>query len=204
MIAATLLTDGSSDRVLLPVLRWLMSRLTTQTVEIRWAELAHLPRPPRTLPDRARLAIDLYPCDLLFVHRDAERAFIDERHDEIAHALRDTHPWVAVIPVRMQEAWLLHDETALRQAAGRPAGREPLDLPPLNRVEALPDPKQVLHDALRRASGTRGRRAQAFSPQRAAHRLADLVQDWSPLTALPAFQRLESDTRAVLASLSHR
>lgn len=201
MITATLLTDGSSDRVLLPILRWLCGQLTTEPIEIRWADLASLPKPPKTLADRARVAVALHPCRLLFVHRDAEREAPEQRHAEIAAALVGVAPWVAVVPVRMQEAWLLHDEQALREAAGCPAGRQPLDLPPMSRVEALPNPKQVLHEALQKASGTRGRRAQSFSPGRAAHRLADGIRDWSALRALVAFQRLEGDLRGAIQGL---
>lgn len=204
MIAATLLTDGSSDRVLIPILRWLCGEWTTEAVEIRWADLTYLPRPPRTLTERARVAVELHPCDLLFVHRDAEREPAEHRHQEVAEAVGSVVPWVAVVPVRMQEAWLLHEEQALREAAGRPAGREPLNLPPTQRVESLPDPKAVLHEALKKASGTRGRRAQAFSPVRAAHRLADSIRDWSALRTLSAFQRLEADTRAALQALRIR
>ena len=47
---------------------------------------------------------------------------------------------VLVIPVRMTEAWLLIDELALRRAAGNPNGRNPLDLPALKDLEALPEP----------------------------------------------------------------
>jgi hypothetical protein len=34
VIAATLLTDGSSDRVLLPILRWLCGQFTSRPIEI--------------------------------------------------------------------------------------------------------------------------------------------------------------------------
>ena len=101
----------------------------------------------------------------------------------------------------MQEAWLLHDETAIREAAGRPSGRGPLHLPPLNRRESVADPKQVLHGALRAASEVRGQRAKRFKPGRVAHRLADLITDWSPLRTLTAFAQLEVDTRAALVQL---
>ena len=60
----------------------------------------------------------MYPCDLLFVHRDAERESIEQREKEIRESLEKsamerTPPVVRVIPVRMQEAWLL---VSLRQS----------------------------------------------------------------------------------------
>lgn len=101
----------------------------------------------------------------------------------------------------MQEAWLLHNEAALREAADRPSGTDPLDLPAAVRWERLPDPKPTLYNALRTASGATGRRAKRFKPARAAHRLAELITDWSPLRPLQAFAQLEADTRAALRNL---
>ena len=37
-LRATLVTDGTSDVVLLPVLQWLMRQLTRVDFEIRWAD----------------------------------------------------------------------------------------------------------------------------------------------------------------------
>jgi hypothetical protein len=198
---ATLVTDGSSDTVLIPILRWLFQQLTAEVVELRHGDLRWVRHPPKTMPDRLTLAVELFPCDLLFVHRDAEGQNPTLRYDEIAKANATGRPHVCVVPIRMQEAWLLHDETTLRQAAGRPSGTEPLKLPPPARWEALSDPKATLHKALRVASGAKGRRARKFSPSRAAHRLADLVDDWGHLRALSAFKRLESETRTALAGL---
>lgn len=90
---------------------------------------------------------------------------------------------------------------AIRTAAGRPSGRESLALPPLARLEATAGPKQLLHESLKRANGATGRRAERFDSAAAIHRLADLVEDWAPLRALPAFRRLEEDTRAALTEL---
>lgn len=196
-----MLTDGSSDTVLIPIARWVLSAHTTKDIELRWADLRGLRDPPRGLANRIAAAVDLFPCDLLFVHRDAERDPPDHRHVEIASARPSTVRTVPVVPVRMQEAWLLHDEPALRRAAGRPSDRTPLGLPLPARAEEIPDPKQLLHNALLVASGFRGRRAQRFRPSAAAHRLADLIDDWSPLRRLPAFQRFEADTVTALTEI---
>lgn len=201
MIQATLLTDGSSDRVLLPILRWLIGRLTSEPIEIRFADLRGLPEPPTTLADRMMVAVELYPCRLLLVHRDAERQPPEFRYAEIRTANRTGLSHVCVVPVRMQEAWLLHDERAIREAAGRPSGRMPLNLPPMRRCEELPDPKAQLHDILIKASGATGRRAKKFNPALAVHRLAELVEDWSPLLQLPSFRQLEEDARQALSAL---
>lgn len=194
----TLVTDGSSDRVLMPILEWLFRTTTLETVELRWADLRGLPSPARELRARLRVAVDLYPCRLLLVHRDAERADADDRRAEVATANATGVPHVTVVPVRMQEAWLLHDEAALRFAAGCPSGQEPLDLPAASRWEDLADPKGVLHRALLTASGATGRRAKKFNARTAAHHLAHRIEDWSPLRQLSAFRRLEADLRAAM------
>jgi len=200
-LTATLVTDGSSDVVLLPILRWLFGELTPEPVELRWGDLRRLPRPPKELPERLKLAVALYPCQLLLVHRDAEDQPPQERFDEIKGANDTKFPHVCVVPVRMQEAWLLLDESALREAAGRPSGTDDLALPPSRQWESLPDPKKILHQALITANGAKGRRAKRFNPAQAAHRLADLIDDWSLLRTLTAFRRLEDDTRAALTAL---
>lgn len=201
IVRATLVTDGSSDIVLLPILRWLVAGLTFTPVEVNWSDLRMLREPPRDLADRLRVAMELQPCDLLFVHRDAEGQEPGRRHVEIREANGTGRRHVSVVPVRMQEAWLLHDEAALREAAGRPSGTNPLNLPPAAKWEGLSDPKAILHSALTAASGASGRHLKRFRPAKAAHRLAELIQDWSPLRTLPAFLRLEHDTKHALREL---
>lgn len=198
---ATLVTDGASDVVLVRVLEWVISQLTTTAIEIRWADLRGLRERPVDLRERLIVAARLYPCNILFVHRDAENQDPRLRYDEVREANSSGPIHVCVVPVRMQEAWLLHNEAALREAADRPSGTIPLDLPPAGRWDRLADPKGTLYEALRRASGATGRRARRFNPARAAHRLADLITDWSPLRGLPAFAQLEVDTRNALATL---
>jgi hypothetical protein len=200
-LQATLVTDGPSDVVLVPLLAWLAAQLTPTAIEIRWADLRGLREKPQGLSERLNLATQLYPCRILFVHRDAENQEAEFRHEEIRCANTTGCGHVCVVPVRMQEAWLLHNEAALREAADRPSGTNRLDLPPANRWERLADPKLTLYNALRAASGATGRRAKRFKPSKAAHRLAELITDWSPLRPLPAFARLEADMRGAFRNL---
>jgi hypothetical protein len=202
LINASLLTDGSSDRVLIPMLEWLVGIVTSRPLSIQWVDLRSKRSQLTELGDRVNAALRLYPCDVLFVHRDAERQPAEWRHQEIATAVPPNQKGVAVVPVRMQEAWLLHDENALRKAAGRPSGTEPLDLPSLSRLETLADPKRTLHAALLTAAAVTGRRRRAFDAGGAARRLAELIEDWTPLRQLPAFRQLEADTRKALRGLT--
>src|SRR5208283_4198439 len=96
-------------------------------------------------------------------------------------------------PVRMQEAWLLIDQHAIRRAAGNPASHIPLNMPDLNRIEALPNPKDTLYSLLRVASDFTGRRLHRLNPASLRYRVAELIADFSPLRNLPAFAALEQD-----------
>ena len=200
----TLLADGSSDRALLPILTWLLQQQgVMRAIQPEWADLGRLRRRPRTLAERIIAALQLYPCNLLCIHRDAERESFDLRHaeieralNEIAHKHDDLPAAVCVVPVRMQEAWLLFDEIAIRTAAGNPRGRQDIQLPRMTDVERLPDPKETLRQAIRVASGLNGRRLHRleFSTQR----VAELIDDFSPLRALPAFQMLEQELKQLV------
>jgi hypothetical protein len=96
----------------------------------------------------------------------------------------------------------LFDEVAIRSAADNPRGRIPLTIPPLKKLEEIHDPKALLWDSLSQASGLRPGRLRRFDPAPRIHRLADLIEDFSPLRRLPAFQALEKDLVQLLAERS--
>ncbi|MBD0386817.1 MAG: DUF4276 family protein [Nostoc sp. C3-bin3] len=202
----TLLSDGSSDKALMPILTWLLRTHQVEcAIQSNWADLRRLPKPPKKLLPRIINSLELYPCDLLFIHRDAERESREKRITEILEALEEAvkksvvvPPHICVIPVRMQEAWLLFDEPALRKAAGNPCGRKPLYLPDIRKLEQLPDPKDILYRLLCEASELTGRRLKQFSVNERVHRLAELIDDFSPLRALSAFQLLETEIQQVI------
>ena len=200
----TLMADGSSDMALLPILVWLLRRhFGSIPIQPEFADLRRLQNPPNELFERIAKSIELYPCDLLFVHRDAERESIEKRVREIRESVEqcaiETPPVVCVVPVRMQEAWLLIDESALRKAAGNPQGRQPLDVPDRKKLEDLPDPKQRLHDLLHQASGLRGRRLKRFIRDVGSyvHRVAEQIDDFSLLRELTAFRKVEDQVVAL-------
>ncbi len=201
-IEFTLLSDGSSDAVLIEPLTWLLRQLGCEAANGTWADLRFLRSPPKELRARIEAALDLYPCDLLFVHRDAEAKPAEARIAEI-DAARDGLPSLAVpvVPVRMQEAWLLVDEAALRRAANNPNGRMSLAMPGIDGLEDVADPKAMLHDLLRQASGLRGRRLKRFNPGLQALRLGQLIEDYSALRGLSAFRRLEKQLGGCLMAM---
>jgi hypothetical protein len=196
----TLLSDGSSDRALMAALDWLLRRHSRNAFAGQWADLRLLPQPPQGLERRVELCLELYPCDLLFVHRDAESASYEERVGEIRRKLTSIAMplTVCVVPVRMQEAWFLFDETAIREAAGNPNGSVRLELPSARNVERIPKAKDILLELLRKASGLSGRRLKSFDARAHVHRLAQIIEDYSPLLDVPAFRSLDAELKKAL------
>lgn len=195
----TLLTDGSSDKVLMKILDWLLVDIGVDAaVQGEWADLSE--QKSKTLVEKISRAIDLYECDLLFIHRDSESQGRQSRINEIEAAIAEGADsircsCIPVIPIRMTEAWLLISEEAIRYAAENRAGKVSLQMPGIGRLENLADPKSTLHDLLRIASQKTGRRLKDFQPHRCVHRIPDVISDFSPLRALSSFKALEEDVR---------
>jgi len=207
----TLLADGPSDAALLEILSWLLrQKCGSIPIQSAFADLGRLPKPPKVLSERICWSIKLYPCDLLFVHRDAERVAIDKRKEEIRKASKESKvvapPIVCVVPVRMMESWLLVDEPALRKAAGNPNGDQLLPMPNVRELEQLSDPKETLRNLLREASGHEGRRLRQFERNLATsiQLVAQLTSDFQPLRGLAAFQMLEKEIERVVSDQGWR
>jgi hypothetical protein len=205
--------DGSSDRLLKPILEWLLSQHLAPgaVINIQVPDWGRFPRPVSTLPVKLLAAREFFTADVYFIHRDAEKtATWQERSAEIdqdAHrVLTDAIPYVRIVPVQMTETWLLHNERAIREAAENPNGRSRIALPAVSRLEGLPEAKMHLLGILREASGLSGRRLKKFEAheRRRLHRLADLQQEqgFAILRDLPAFQELEKEIVALVAAWS--
>lgn len=203
----TLVAEGTTDANLIPIIDWVLRHVGEVALsQGKRAEFWRLPNKPSGLADRMAKAIELFPCDVLFVHRDSD----GEPHDTRIEEIRETFgaiqnqgikvPAVAVVPVRMMEAWLCFDEQAIRKAAGNPNGTSRLALPSLQRVESRPDPKADLRQALQTASGLSGRRLKKFNAATAFWRIVDYIEDFSPLRELSAFQSFERSIKALKES----
>jgi hypothetical protein len=198
-LSYVLISDGSADRALMPILTWLFHQhLPDYPIQPPWADLRRLPTYPRRLSDKILTAVDLYrPCDSIFVHRDAENIPLRQRQAEIRDAVDCvrsngiTLPSIAVVPVRMTEAWLLFNVDAIKEAAGNPNGTVPLSLPRPADVENIPDPKVVLHELILTATNLSMRRRKRFDVHKAVHRIPEGIGDCSPLRDLSAFRYLE-------------
>ena len=127
---------------------------------------------------------------LIFLHRDSESLTLDERLGEFEPVERQDV--VPVVPVRMSEAWLLFDSSAIARAAG---SRTPqVAVPPVGQLENIVNPKELLDDLLFRAAGApTGRRGRNFRRSIARRRVsvADHIEDYGPLENLAAFRRFQ-------------
>src|SRR5262245_33599477 len=85
----TLAPDGPTERALIPIRSWLLTHQNvTCAIQPEVADPSRLPNRPTQgrLPPlawRIQQAIDLFPCDVLFVHRDAEGEPRENRLNEI-------------------------------------------------------------------------------------------------------------------------
>lgn len=195
---STLVAEGSSDRALIPFIEFVLDE---------YCDVPHVTTfasnlPTGSLQERVACALFLYPCDLLFVHRDADRTPVFLREEEIRLAVRTTRAPTAIclIPVRMTETWLLADEMAIRRASGNPSGQAGLEIPPLSKLEAQADPKEVLFKALERASELGPNRLRRFNSNQARRQVSGFMEDPSALRKLPSFVHFESQVRDFFSS----
>ena len=196
----TLLTDGSSDKTLIPIINWTLEQIPNIRINSQHAEVSL--KPSVGLFRRAAEAIKVYECDILLVHRDAETLGANLRIAEIKECLIDLgKPYVPIVPIRMTEAWLLIDEQAIRSAANNPNGTIELNIPKSHRLENIPDPKNVLFENLKLASGLPPGRLQKFRPEPCRHRVAELISDFSQLRSLSAFVQFEDDLMECVRAL---
>jgi hypothetical protein len=122
--------------MLIPILEWLLRiHCGSVGIDLVYADTLRCREVPKRLQKKTEFALEAYPCDLLFIHRDAEGEPPDHRRHEIHKAveslgarMRVAH--ACIVPVRMTEAWLLFDKNAIRFASGNPNGQMQLDLPP--------------------------------------------------------------------------
>lgn len=201
-VSATLVTDGSSDRLLKPLIELLFDEYTDLPYQVNCAE--GLPPLADGLNPRIKSALELFPCDFLFVHRDDESVGVEVRQLEIESSWpqnQQSAVLICVIPVRMTEAWLITNAEPIRLAVGNPHGKDKLDLPAAKDIESSPDPKEILFAALKTASGLNARRKARFNPHQFRHRVSELIDDLAPLRLLASFKHLEAQVKKHVALL---
>ncbi len=189
----TLVADGSSDIALMPIIEWLVAQIRPELGVV--GDMARdVGKIGLALADRVPVALKLFPCDILFIHRDAENDSPQTRLDEISLAVDTLHDnYVPIIPVRMTEAWLFSDEAAIRSAAENRSGRIQLHLPAKRSWEGLNDPKQLLFEKLKLASEKTGRALDKFNPNRQRALISQRTTDFSGLRGVPSFDIFEAE-----------
>ncbi|MCZ7414916.1 MULTISPECIES: DUF4276 family protein [unclassified Streptomyces] len=197
--------EGTSDAGLKPHIEAVAAQ-SGRSVTVAAPELGRLGVGScHSIPEKLHVLKELGDVyDIVIVHRDADRGTPAERENEIAEAVAAQwpgRPHVAVVPVRMLEAWLLLDESAIRHVSENPNGRVRLGLPRGKAVETVADPKKLLKDTLARSSGYRGRRLVNFQkrfPQH-RHKLLERLDPCGPVAALPSWQAFTHDLRNALS-----
>lgn len=176
----TLIGDGSFDKTLQEIIRWLVNDLYPQQVfKIQFADFRYLPKPPSKSKPKEQMekAKELYPFDLLIYQRDAETNTINTvavRKSEIFSEIgyENKHTVVCVVPVKMMETWLMINKDAIKKAAGNRNYKGELSLPPIAKLEKENSPKEKLHDLLKTASNLKGRRLTKFNVHHSVHLVA--------------------------------
>ncbi len=196
----------------MPIINWaLRQNISEDTlVQSDWADLYYSPEKLNSLTERISYTLDNFPCDILFVHRDNESSSEDDfvsRRTEVLDAWTGSiksikNKMVPVIPIRMTEAWLLINEFAIRKASGNPNGDVEINLPPLNTLEKIPDPKNELRGLISTASELRKRNLRKLNLGQAVHLVSENITDFLPLQSLTAFKKFELDLRSVLSALN--
>ncbi|HEX6500437.1 MAG TPA: hypothetical protein VF054_15610 [Micromonosporaceae bacterium] len=144
--------------------------------------------------------------DVVLIHRDADRDGRERRLAEIREAVYRVMPKVlhaAIIPIRMTEAWLILDEQLIRDVAGNPNGRVPLDLPSVRQAEKIADPKALLKDLLVTASELTGRKRSSFQSRFSHHRrqVLERLDPHGPVRHLKSWCDFHDDVRQVFEAL---
>lgn len=205
----TLISDGSSDKVLLNVIQWLLDDLFPEIpFSGRYADLRKLPKPPKLSDVRGRIELtqEYYPFDILFYHRDGEsvnQKIVEQRINELKQQglIEFENKAVCIIPIKMMETWLLFDVEAIKKAAGNRNYSHPIKLPPVNTLEREQDPKTILHELLRKVSGKKNRNLKNFNVGQAVHLVGEYIEDYSPLRELFAFRQFENDLQKIIAKV---
>lgn len=203
-----LIGEGSSDESLILHLENLCIDCGAKEVTGIAPDLRRLPYPVgHSVEEKLRTILRLEPtANLIFIHRDADSRDAQPRHAEIAKAVNTCQvdkAWVAIVPVQETEAWLLLDELAIKQVAGKPNSPVKLRLPSATTVEALADPKAVLQQALITSSGAMGRRLERLRADFALHRKLLLLRlpIVGPLTQVPSWGRMRTDLEQTIEKL---
>jgi hypothetical protein len=205
-IRFVLVGEGSTDSRLVPLLETQCLRCGASEASGIAPELSRLrEKVGKDVKAQVGAALLLEPdANMVFVHRDADSRSFDQRYAEIARgAAGYSRPVIGVVPIQETEAWLLLDEQAIRDIAGKPSGKMSLEIPKPGKIEDSANPKEILQRALVSASELKGRRLQKFKSDFPVHRarLFDRVDPDGPIATLAAWQELARRIEGAITAL---
>ncbi|WP_283138084.1 DUF4276 family protein [Rhizohabitans arisaemae] len=193
------IAEGTSDMPLADIVEALFIDRGFD-VRLSKPDFSFLRKVPRDVTSRVTAGLELMEetPDLVVVHRDSDNAGHGVRRTEIESAVQnivEKTSLIPIIPVRMTEAWLLLDESAIRQVAGNPRGRQALGLPKAGEVEKIADPKTMLAECLLKAGDLTGRRRDRADKRFPQHRrqLLERLDPTGLVTTLPSWRRMIDD-----------
>jgi hypothetical protein len=137
----TLIADGSSDKTLLKIIKWSLDNLyPTLPNEGSFADFRFLPNPPKSLKEKVKFGMVLYPYNVVFIHRDAETTnskIIEQRYKEIRDEIGEDEfdKTICVVPIKMMEVWLLINKDAIKKAASNRNYSGEINLPAVKNLE---------------------------------------------------------------------
>lgn len=205
-IKYALVTDGSSDKTLMNIIKWLIDDLYPQVAfEGSFADFRKIKNPPPNgnVDARIKKTIEYFPCDVIFYHRDAETSnkdILTTRKEEILGQISGEYAnkVICVVPIKMMENWLLIDKEAIKKGAGNRNYSNNFELPELKRLESIADPKNILHSLIKEVSCNKGRRLKNFNVHQAVHIVSENIVNFKPLRNLSAFKYFEEETKRVM------
>ncbi len=200
----TLLADGTSDRALMHIINWLLNDLFPKMpITSRFATLLN-----RKLDERIENAIKFYPCDVLFVHRDAENESYEKRKNEIERFWKDAkmnnERMIPIIPIRITETWFLINEQAIKLASGNPNSKIKINLPKISELEKFKTPKETLFNLIREANDSKKRNMKNLDLNNCRQRVAENIESFALLRELSSFQKFEHLLQNTVFELSKK
>lgn len=204
--------EGSSDRYLVDHIENILIEEGFSEVSGEAPDLGLFqPAVGRSVEEKLRALARAYPsADVFFVHRDADSVGLPRRRTEIADAVVNVdfpNRVIPIVPVCQLEAWLLTDQDSIKRIAGNSAYRGELrSIPPLRRLESIPDSKTVLQQALCEASEAQGARLRKFKDRfgEMRARLAYDLDPSGPVRQLTSYRAFRDELRQFAVEMQSR
>lgn len=165
---------------------------------------------PQYVKDTARLAWEMYGVMSLAVHTDADRDSYEQRvANKIVPARKELEALdeekcckllTPVIPVRMMEAWMLADKKIFKEEIGTDLSDATLGIE--RDPEVMPDPKNVIEEAIRIATD-------GLPKRRSRPTIAELYEvignaiSTDALMSLPSYRKFKEEVRETFRCLGY-